>query len=227
MNEYNERILKNVLQDIREENDDELLKEIEEAKNDPLFQIKEGEAEAFVQKYSEKSKKKSSKIFLKVASILLVVAIGITFIPFTVEGRRSSLAEIIVNFVNSEFVIFGNNENDNLLLSYEGEFVPTYIPEGYKVKSVTNTEDKKEIVLSDNDNHLIIFVEQNYDVKSNIDYKNTDYKEEIKVLEYDGVYYENDGIKYISFVAEKKCILISCNDSSIDLIGFSKKIEKR
>lgn len=227
MNEYNERILKNVLQDIREENDDELLKEIEDAKNDPLFQIKDGEAEAFVQKYSEKSKKKSSKIFLKVASILLVVAIGITFIPFTVEGRRSSLAEIIANYVNSEFVIFGNNENDNLLLSYEGEFVPTYIPEGYKVKSVTNSEDKKEIVFSDNDNHLIFFAEQNYDVKSNIDYKNTDYKEEIKVLEYDGIYYESDGIKYIVFVAEKKYILISCNDSSIDLIGFSNKIEKR
>ena len=59
MNEYNERILKNVLQDIRQENDDELLKESEDAKNDPLFQIKDGEAEAFVQKYFEKSKKKN------------------------------------------------------------------------------------------------------------------------------------------------------------------------
>lgn len=227
MNEYNERILKNVLQDIREENDDELLKEIEDAKNDPLFQIKDGEAEAFVKKHYKTQKKKLNKIFIKVASILLAAAIGITFIPFTVEGRRSSLAEIISNCVNSEFIIFGNNENDNLLLSYEGEFVPTYIPEGYSVKSVTNTEDKKEIVFSDVDNHLIIFVEQNYDVKSNIDYKNTDHAEKIKVLEYDGVYYENDGIKYISFVAEKKCILISCDDSSVDLIGFSKKIEKR
>lgn len=227
MNEYNERILKNVLQDIREENDDELLKEIEDAKNDPLFQIKDGEAEAFVQKYFEKSKKKSSKIFLKVASILLAAAIGITFIPFTVEGRRSSLAEIIANCVNSDFIIFCNNENDNLLLSYKGEFVPTYIPEGYKVKSVTNNDDFDEIIFSDDNNYLIIFIEQNYDVKSNIDYKNTEHAEKIKVLEYDGVYYESDGIKYIVFVAEKKYILISCNDSSIDLIGFSNKIEKR
>lgn len=41
MNEYNERTLKNVLEDYREEQDKEFLKEIEEAKNDPLYQISE------------------------------------------------------------------------------------------------------------------------------------------------------------------------------------------
>lgn len=53
MTEYNERLLKNVLQDIREEQDEELLKEIEDAKNNPLFRNKEGEAEAFALRYTK------------------------------------------------------------------------------------------------------------------------------------------------------------------------------
>ena len=56
MNEYNERLLKNVLQDYREETDEQLLKEIEEAKNNPLFQNKDGEAAAFVEKYCKVNK---------------------------------------------------------------------------------------------------------------------------------------------------------------------------
>ena len=227
MTEYNERLLKNVLQDYREEYDAQLLKEIEEAKNNPLFQNKEGEAEAFAQKYSKKQKKKSNKIFLRVASILLVMAIGFAFIPFTVEGRRSSLAEIVANFVNSEFVIFGNNENDNLLLSYEGEFFPTWIPDGYSVASVTNNETKKEIVFSDSDNHIIVFREQALDVKMNIDYDAEDNKKEIDIIGYKGVCFEIDGVQYITAVTEKSLLYILCEDNSIDIVGFAMKIEKR
>ncbi len=227
MNEYNERLLKNVLQDIREENDAELQKEIEEAKNDPLFQIKEGEAEAFVKKHYKTQKKKSNKLFIKVASILLAVAISITFIPFTVEGRRSSLGEIIANFVNSEFVIFGNTENDNLILSYEGEFVPTYIPEGYSVKSVTNTDTQKTIELSNKNNNMILFKEQQSDAKTNLDHINTTDLQEINILGYNGYYYKVNDIQYILIIGENINIYISCDDSSIDLIGFSELIEKR
>lgn len=63
MTEYNERLLKNVLQDYREENDAQLLKEQEDAKNNPLFQNKEGEAEAFVQQYVRKQKRNQTPKF--------------------------------------------------------------------------------------------------------------------------------------------------------------------
>lgn len=227
MTEYNERLLKNVLQDYREEYDAQLLKEIEEAKNNPLFQNKEGEAEAFAQKYSKKQKKKSNKIFLRVASILLVMAIGFAFIPFTVEGRRSSLAEIIANFVNSEFVIFGNNENDNLLLSYEGEFFPTWIPDGYSVESVINNETKKEIVFSNSDNQVIVFKEQSLDIKMNIDYENIDNKKEIDIIGYKGIAFEMESMNRIVITTENSIIYILCDDSTVDLVGFAMKIEKR
>ena len=226
MNEYNERLLKNVLQDYREENDAQLVKEIEEAKNNSLFQNKEGEAESFVLKYTEKPKKKFGKTFLRVASILLVIAIGVSFIPFTVEGRRSSLAEIIANFVNSEFVIFGNNEKDNLLLSYEGEFVPTYIPDGYSVESINNGKNIKEIVFTNSEN-IIMYSEQIIDVKTNVDFAGEENLQEIEILGYKGMSFTKDYSNYIIITTENKYIYISCDDNTVDLVGFAELIEKR
>lgn len=224
MNEYNERLLKNVLEDCREEQTEQLKKEIEEAKNNPLFQNKEGEAEAFALRYTKKKSNKSIKLFLKVASILLVLAICLTLIPVPVEGRKSTVAELIANFVNSEFIAFDSNEDDKLLLSYEGKFVPAFIPKGYSVEEVKNEPDMKEIIFSNSKNR-IVFVEQILDVKTNIDYGEN--KKEIDILGYKGIYFEIDGVQYISVVTEKTLLLISCNDNTVDLIGFAKKIEKR
>lgn len=226
MNEYNERLLKNVLQDYREETDEQLLKEMEEAKNNPLFQNKEGEAEAFAADYTKKPKKKYGKIFLRVASIFLVIAIGCAFIPFTVEGRRSSLAEIVANFVNSEFIAFDSNDDDNLLLSYEGEFVPSWIPDGYSVESVNNEPNIKEIVFS-NSNNIIVFREQVVDFKQNVDYSDADNLQEIEILGYKGSSFFTDGISNVVVVTDNSIIFITCDDNTVDLVGFAEKIEKR
>ena len=226
MNEYNERLLKNVLQDYREETDEQLLKEIEEAKNNPLFQNKEGEAEAFAADYTKKPKKKYGRIFLKVASILVVIALCASFIPITVEGRKSTIAEIIANFVNSEFIAFDSNDDDNLLLSYEGEFVPSWIPDGYSVESINNEPNIKEIVFS-NSNNIIVFREQVVDFKQNVDYADADNLQNIEILGYNGILFTKDGINRIVITTEEANIYISCDDDTVDLIGFAEKIEKR
>lgn len=226
MNEYNERLLKNVLQDYREENDAELLKEIEEAKNNPLFQNKEGEAEAFALKHTKKSKKKFGRIFMKVASILVVIALCASFIPITVEGRKSTIAEIIANFVNSEFLAFDSNDDDNLLLAYEGEFVPTFIPDGYSVESINNEPNIKEIVFS-NSNNIIVYREQSIDFKQNVDYSDADNLQEIEILGYKGSSFFTDGISNVVVVTDNSIIFITCDDNTVDLVGFAEKIEKR
>lgn len=226
MTEYNERLLKNVLQDYREENDAELLKEIEEAKNNPLFQNKEGEAESFVLEYTKKPKKKYGRIFMKVASILVVIALCASFIPVTVEGRKSTIAEIIANFVNSEFIAFDSNDDDSLLLTYEGEFVPTWIPDGYNIESVNNGKNMKEIVFSDS-NNILVYREQSIDFKQNVDYSDADNLQEIEILGYKGSSFFNDGMSNVVIATDNSIIYIMCDDSTVDLIGFAEKIEKR
>ncbi len=228
MNEYNERILKTVLQDIRAENDEELLREIEEAKNDPLYSVKEGEAEAFAEEYLKKTTKKPKKTLLKVASIILVLMLaGISAIPVAVEGEKYTIAEIIINFVNSEFLAFDSNKDDSLLLSYKGEYVPTYIPEGYSVESVKNEADRNEIIFANKNNCMLIYQEKIDAYNINTDYTNAENLKHIELLGFDSVSYREDGFNRIVIVTENSKIYISCNDEEVDLIGFAKKIEKR
>lgn len=229
MNEYNERILKNVLEDYIEENDEQLSKEIEEAKNDPRFQVKEGEARAFAMKhYKAKSKKKkTASLILKIASVVLIIAIGVSFIPFSVEGKRSSFAEIIINFVNTEFLSLDSDESESLLLTYQGEFIPAWIPEGYIVESVNNSDEIKVISFTNNNNCKILFKEQLYNVKTNLNYENGTNKKDITVLDYNGIYYEKDNVQYISVITDSIILTVTCDDNNVDIIGFVNKIEKR
>lgn len=227
MNEYNERTLKNVLEDYREEQDKEFLKEIEEAKNDPLYQISEGEAEAFAKKHIKTKKKKTTKILIRVASILLVLAIGLSIIPITVEGRKSTIAEIIVNYINSEFLAFDSNENDDLLLSYEGKYIPTWIPDGYKVESVTNLKDRKQITFVNSKGNVITVEEQPSELKTNIDSEKYDSIEQVEINGHNSIYVKNKERHRVMITTEDSILYIASDDMGIDLIGFAKKIEKR
>lgn len=226
MTEYNERLLKNVLQDIREEQDAELLKEIEEAKNNPMFANKENEAEEFAEKYTKKPKKKTGKIIFRAASIVLIAAVMLSFVPFKAQGQKISVAKIIMNFVNSEFLAFDSNEEDSLLLSYEGEYIPTYIPDGYSVQSVNNDPEIKEIVFS-KENKAIILKEQNIDYKTNADYSDASDLQNIEILGYKGMSFIKDGVHHVVITTDNSNLYISCNDDTVDLIGFAELIEKR
>lgn len=228
MNEYNERVLKTVLQDYRAENDEELLKEIEDAKNDPLFQVSDEEAAAFAKKYVKKNQKKNRNLFLKVASVIFaIVFVGVALIPITVEGRKSTIAQLVFNFVNSEFLAFDSNENDSLLLSYKGIFVPTYIPDGYHVESVNNAKDLKELTLINNNGKMIILSEQLLSVKGNTDYKNNIDAENINLFGYNGIYYTKNDTQHIVVIADDIVLSIVCNDEELNIKAFSEKIEKR
>lgn len=226
MTEYNERLLKNVLQDVREEQDAELMKEIEEAKNNPMFANKENEAAEFAAKHTKKPKKKKGKTIFKAAIIVIVSTVLLSFVPFNARGQRFSVAEIIINFVNSEFLAFDSNENDGLLLSYEGEYIPSYIPDGYSVESVNNDPKIKEIVFS-KENKIIIFKEQDIDYKTNVDYSDASDLQNIEILGYKGMSYIKDGVHHVVITTDNSNIYISCDDDSIDLIGFAELIEKR
>lgn len=226
MTEYNERLLKNVLQDVREEQDAELMKEIEEAKNNPMFANKENEAAEFAEKHTKKPKKKKGKTIFKAAIIVIVSAVLLSFVPFNARGQRFSVAEIIINFVNSEFLAFDSNENDSLLLSYEGEYIPTYIPDGYSVESVNNDPEIKEIVFK-GENSVLAFKELNLDVKLNLDYSDAENLQKIEILGYQGMSFTEDGVNRIVITTDSTNIYITCNDDTVDLIGFAEKLEKR
>ncbi|MBR3766915.1 MAG: DUF4367 domain-containing protein [Clostridia bacterium] len=227
MNEYNKRILQNVLQDHREENDIEFLKEIEEAANDPMYQNPEGAAEAFAEKYSKSSKKRTKTFLFRAAAIILVITMGMSLIPITVKGTKGTLVQLIANFVNSEFISIGNDEKDKLLLSFEGQYVPTWIPDGYTISSVFNLSERKEITFTNANGKKIIYNEHSSDSQIRIDSNEYNSVENIEINGYKAVYAKTDEFQRVAITTDTVVVYITCEDATIDLIGFAELIEKR
>lgn len=72
-----------------------------------------------------------------------------------------------------------------------------------------------------------MFKELDIDLKMNIDYSDAENLKEIEILGNNGILYTKDGINRVVITTEESIIYISCEDSTIDLIGFAEKIEKR
>lgn len=228
MNDYNEQVLKEAMKKIIEEENEEILKEMEIAKTIPEFQVKEGEAEAFVEKYMPRKSNKK-KTLMRVASIAVAVLICFSAVTLSVDGFKEHISKFVNNLSSSisASIKLSDNENDAKLASYEGQYVPTYIPEGYNVDEVLNWDEVKNITFSNRKGNSIVFSEQAADVDLNVDTENADKVEEIEINGMQGLSIIKDGVTRLVIKTENSVIYITCNDLDVDVIGFAKLIEKR
>lgn len=234
MTEYNKRFLKNALEDIREEKDSLLLKEIEAANNNPLFaNTNETDAKilnALEQSLKHSKKKKKKKALLRAASILVALLVGFSVISLSVEGVRERIYNLISNDSNSSYSIITSSDNRNgrLLADYEGTYVPTYIPQGYTIEKVENEAGNHTIIIKNDDGKIISFAEH---LKSGLslyyDTENLDSYEEKTIGDFDAIVTVKGDATTVILLAEESVICIVSNDPNIDLVGFANHIEKR
>lgn len=228
MTDYNEQVLKEAMKKIIEEESEEILKEMEIAKTIPEFQVKEGEAEAFVEKYmSKKSNKK--KTLMRVASVAVAVLVCFSAVTLSVDGFRNRFTEFLSNFSNSDHasVDIGNSKNDELLLNYKGQYVPTYIPEGYVISDVSNDKEMCSLTLESKDGKVIILSEQSADIKTRMDTEGADNIENIEINNMKGLLVVKNGVINIVLANDSIVLDFVCSDPEIDLVGFAKLVERR
>lgn len=227
MNKDNEKMLKKALSEIVEKQDEQFAKEIEEANNNPLYQLKENEAADFVKEHMPK--KRTNKAFLRAASIILVIIVSVTTVTLSVEGFKERFNEFVNNLNSSIFatVKITDDEDEAKLLSFEGQYAPTYIPEGYYVESVTNEENRGEIILKNKEGYSILFREQTSGIKSNLDTENADSVENVEINGMKGLLVQKDNLTTIALTTENTIIYLTCNDVEVNLVAFAEKIEKR
>lgn len=224
MNEYNEKVIKEALTLLREKENEEIRKEMEEANKIPEFRVKEGEAERFVKQFE---KKRSRKAWLRAASIVVVVVVSLTVVTLSVDGFREKFTSFFTNFTSEEYATVDVGESDEMFSEYQGQFVPTAIPEGYKVESVVNGAAKFEITLKNKDGNMIVLKEQSSDLKLNIDTENADILKDVEVNGVKGFYVEKDSTKKVVLSSDTVMIAITTDDDNLDLIGFAELLETR
>lgn len=224
MNEYNEKVIKEALTLLREKENEEIRKEMEEANKIPEFRVKEGEAERFVKQFE---KKRSRKAWLRAASIVVVMVVSLTVVTLSVDGFREKFTSFFTNFTSEEYAGVKVGEEDDLFMSYKGQFVPSVIPEGYEVESVVNSTEYFEISLTNKEDCMIVMREQSSAVKSNIDTEDADVINDVEINGMKGLYFKKGNSENILLNSNETMLHIVDNDEKVDLIGFVELIEKR
>lgn len=231
MNEHNEKVLKEALEILRKEEDAKILLEMEEAKKIPEFQVKEGEAERFLQQLEKNEAKKkpakSRRPWLRAASIILVVAISTAVVTISVDGFFEKFTSFFTNFTSSEYATVDVGESDEMFSEYQGQFVPTALPEGYEVESVVNATDRFEILLNNKNGCFIVMKEQSAELKSNIDTEDADIVKDVCINGMTGLYVKKQNIEALLLNSGNTMLQITNDDPKVDLIGFAELIEKR
>lgn len=237
MNKHDELVLKLIAEEMLEEDDEIFMKEVEEAKNDPAFantEISRKRIEKAIDeelKKLKKNKKRKSKMFVRVASILLVLLLGFSATTLTVKGFREKVWAFITNVGNSTHssIIPSNDDYNSALDSYEGKYIPGWIPEGYKITDVINKTDIKTIKIQNTLGSSISFSEhtKNYDELLNIHKENLNDYQRMELNGVEVLINKQNSITNMIVIQKDAIIYILFNNSDIDIVGFVNHIETK
>ena len=226
----NEKIVKDVADAYAAETDEKFLKEIKEAKNDPKFANNKETDKKYAEIINKKKKTGAKSVLLHVASLIVVIAAGLTIAAVTADSFRLKTLELITNIKNHTYsTIFTSDKDDEKLLAgYQGEYLLTWIPEGYYADSVKKHDKSDMIQYKNKNNCYIIFEERDFKFKEHLDSENLDNYDEFVLNEDKALYINKDGLTaMLTFKADKRVITITTNDETVDLKGLAKHIEKK
>lgn len=235
MKKQNELILKLVTNEAIEENDELFLQEIECANNDPAFannDIYRKKIEKVVDDSIKKSKRKSrKKTAMRVASVFLAFLVGLSAVTLTVKGFREKLWEFLSNIGNPSYSLFvtSKDKNENKFAGYEGQYIPTWVPDGYEVKEITNSAFCNLIKFGNDIGGTISFFEhpKEYETKLNLDKEDFDNYEVKTVAEKEIIIATKDRDSTLVVKETDAVIVVVFNDADVDMLGFVSYIEKK
>ena len=235
MTEYNKRVLKNVLEDMCEENDKVFLKEIEEIKNEPRFANTKDTDKKIQKALNDRvkgiNKKHRRKMLIRVASVILVLLACASVATLSVKGFREKIWEFLTNIGNPSYSLFVSSGDDdtNKLSEYEGQYIPTWIPDGYEVTLVDNKTHYKIIELKNSNGKTISYTEypKSNDAQFYIDKESNDSYKVSTVNGREIIVASKNGAVTLVVKETDTIIQVVFNDTDVDVAGFASHIEKK
>lgn len=169
--EYEDSLFKLIMHDATEKEGKLFLEEKEKLKNtsDSLpsgegFKRFNQQLDAHLKKPKAYAKRQR---ILKALNRTAVAALAVIVIFFTTVGTVQAVRIKVLNFlmdIQPEYTSFqlkdsgGGSEGGNLVVNWTNAYIPTYIPEGYKVSNISSSESYKRIIFEnqqDKESHII------------------------------------------------------------------------
>lgn len=172
--EYEDSLFKLIMHDAAEKEGKLFLEEKEKLKNNLESLPSRETLKRFNQQLDAHFKKSKAyakrQSMLKALNRIAVAMLAVIVMFFTAVGTVQAVRVRVLNFlidIQPQYTSFqlkdsgGGSEGGNLVVNWTNTYVPTYIPDGYKVSNITSSESYKRIIFENQQDKeaLIVYTE--------------------------------------------------------------------
>ncbi|MHB8076729.1 DUF4367 domain-containing protein [Desulfosporosinus fructosivorans] len=197
--EYEDSLFRLVMHDAAEKEGKLFLEEKEKLKHDPELLPSEEAFQRFSQQLDTRLKQPKAyvtrqrilKVLNRVAVAMLVVIVLLFTSVVSVEAFRVRVLNFLMD-IQPKYTSFQLKESDSgsggesPVVNWTKAYVPTYIPEGYKVSNVSNDEFVKKIVFENQQGSLILYTELSEGNSHGVDTENASVLKPITINGHEG-----------------------------------------
>ena len=179
--EYEDSLFRLIMNDAAEKEGKSFLEEKERLKADPKNQPSPEKIERFSHRLDSLLKKQNrnhrrrsiSRILSKVAVVVLVMVAVFSTAMVSVDAFRIKVMNFLID-VQPEYTSFqikdgsSGSKGEKMVVNWTNTYLPTYIPAGYEVDSLTYTDPLKEITYRNQKNKDLVIDYSESDDSNNI-----------------------------------------------------------
>lgn len=197
--EYEDSLFKLVMHDVAEKEGQIFLEEAEKLKNNPEFQPSQQTIQKFSKQVDAHFKKPNAyarrrrvgRALNKAAIAMLIVLVILGASVMTVQAVRVSVLNFLMD-IQQEYTSFqlrdssSGSEDGGTTIDWHQAYVPTYIPDGYKVYAATKNEQSKIIEFQNPQGTSITYMELRQGSKPQLDTENASFFEAVSINGHEG-----------------------------------------
>ena len=233
--DYDDSIWRLIMLKYAEVEGERLLKEAEEARNNPEYAPSE-EAKKQIAKLIERKFRRDriramakigGKFMLRFAIVIGVISLGFILTFTTVSAFRVQVLNFLLGFEEKYIAIKlddGENTNAEINLNWHDAYIPSYIPEGYSVYEITDFEESKTIDYINDDGIILRFMQFKSLITTNVDSENAEVFKHIRINGEEGIISIKKEKTTISWKRDNKAFVIIAQLSEKEIVKIAENV---
>lgn len=186
-----------------------------------------------LKKKKNEDKRKRKHLTFKRTLIVIAAVIGLFSISLmTVSAFRIQVFNFVLG-INDRYTSFqlqdngGDQINSQMIVDWKNTYVPTYLPEGYEVSDIYNTDDLKSITFKDKQDNSLDIVYSEFATSSNmeLDTENAALVKTITINGNKGTLITKNNITTVAWIMDNKIFSVMGQASSDLLIKISESVK--
>jgi len=219
--EYEDSLFKLIMHDVAEKEGRLFLEEKEKLKHDPEFLPSQAAVQKFSQQLDAQLKKSQAyagrrRIWqaLNRAAVAMLVVMVIFFTTVaTVEAVRVRVLNFLMD-IQKEYTSFqlkdssNGSEGGSAIIDWSQAYAPTYIPEGFEVRTISDGKLIKTIEFQNPQGSIITYTELSEGTKPTVDTENASVFEAVSINGHEGALVVKNSLVTVIWAMEDRMLMI-------------------